>query len=103
MSAPSRFPKPASAGLSKGKVVVDMSCISPIETKECAARIEALGCDRIGAKTAVSLPDTATAQKLFNARAVHGRARWDHSAMVRALEIMARHEIRGRPISSTGA
>ena len=33
------------AGLSKGKIVVDMSSISPIETKEYAARIEPLGCD----------------------------------------------------------
>ena len=32
------------AGLSPGKVVVDMSSISPITTKEFAKRIEALGC-----------------------------------------------------------
>jgi 2-hydroxy-3-oxopropionate reductase len=31
-------------GLSKGKIVVDMSSISPIATKEFARRIEALGC-----------------------------------------------------------
>ena len=37
------------AGLSKGKIVVDMSSISPIETKEYAARIEALGCDYLDA------------------------------------------------------
>src|SRR5262245_61055087 len=37
------------AGLTKGKVVVDMSSISPIETKEYAARIEALGCDYLDA------------------------------------------------------
>ena len=37
------------AGLSKGKIVVDMSSISPIETKEFAARIEALGCDYVDA------------------------------------------------------
>ncbi len=36
-------------GLSKGKIVVDMSSISPIETKEFAARIEALGCDYLDA------------------------------------------------------
>src|SRR5215470_17783810 len=205
------------AGLSKGKIVVDMSSISPIETKEYAARIEALGCDyldapvsggEVGAKAAsltimvvgkarpllslmgknitrvgevgdgqtckvanqiivaltieavgealvfaskagadpakvrealmggfansrilelhgdrmvkrdfdpgfrielhqkdlnlalsaarkmgVSLPNTATAQELFNACAAHGGAKWDHSGMVRALEVMARHEI----------
>jgi 2-hydroxy-3-oxopropionate reductase len=218
------------AGLSKGKIVVDMSSISPIETKEYAARIEALGCDyldapvsggEVGAKAAsltimvggkaavfekvrpllslmgknitrvgevgdgqtckvanqiivaltieavgealvfaskagadpakvrealmggfansrilelhgdrmvkrafdpgfrielhqkdlnlalsaarkmaVSLPNTATAQELFNACTAHGGARWDHSAMVRALEIMAQHEIGRGPISS---
>jgi len=37
------------AGLSKGKTVVDMSSISPIETKEFARRIEALGCDYLDA------------------------------------------------------
>lgn len=36
-------------GLSKGKVVVDMSSISPVETKEFAKRIEALGCDYLDA------------------------------------------------------
>lgn len=41
----------------------------------------------------VSLPNTATAQELFNACAAHGGARWDHSAMVRALEKMANFEI----------
>jgi 2-hydroxy-3-oxopropionate reductase len=221
------------AGLSKGKIVVDMSSISPIETKEYAARIEALGCDyldapvsggEVGAKAAsltimvggkaavfekvrplfslmgknitrvgevgdgqtckvanqiivaltieavgeallfaskagadpakvrealmggfansrilevhgdrmlkrafdpgfrielhqkdlnlalsaarkmgVSLPSTATAQELFNACVAHGGARWDHSAMVRALEILARHEIAGGPRSLSGA
>ena len=37
------------AGLSAGKVVVDMSSISPVQTKEYAARIEALGCDYLDA------------------------------------------------------
>ncbi len=41
----------------------------------------------------LSLPNTATAQELFNACAAHGGAAWDHSALVRALEIMADHEI----------
>jgi 2-hydroxy-3-oxopropionate reductase len=41
----------------------------------------------------VSLPNTATCQALFNACAAHGGKAWDHSAMVRALEIMANHEI----------
>jgi len=37
------------AGLSKGKTVVDMSSISPIETKDFARRINALGCDYLDA------------------------------------------------------
>jgi 2-hydroxy-3-oxopropionate reductase len=37
------------AGLSKGKTVVDMSSISPIETKEFAKKINALGCDYLDA------------------------------------------------------
>ncbi|MBK8647589.1 MAG: 2-hydroxy-3-oxopropionate reductase [Gemmatimonadetes bacterium] len=38
-----------SEGLSSGKVVVDMSSISPIETKAFAARINGLGCDYLDA------------------------------------------------------
>ena len=41
----------------------------------------------------VSLPNTATAQELFNACAAHGGAAWDHSGMVRALETLANFEI----------
>ena len=41
----------------------------------------------------VSLPNTATAQELFNSCAAHGGSGWDHSAMVRALELMANFEI----------
>jgi len=37
------------AGLSPGKVVVDMSSISPVQTREFAARINALGCDYVDA------------------------------------------------------
>jgi len=37
------------SGLSKGKTVVDMSSISPIETKAFAKRINALGCDYLDA------------------------------------------------------
>ena len=42
----------------------------------------------------VSLPNTATAQELFNACVAHGGAKWDHSALVRALEIMADHAVK---------
>ena len=41
----------------------------------------------------VSLPNTATCQELFNACAAHGGKAWDHSGMVRALELLANHEI----------
>ena len=41
----------------------------------------------------VSLPNTATCQELFNACAARGGIAWDHSAMVRVLEIMANFEI----------
>ncbi len=41
----------------------------------------------------VSLPNTATAQELFNSCVASGGAKWDHSAMVRALEKMANHEV----------
>lgn len=37
------------AGLEAGKIVVDMSSISPVETKQFAARIEALGCQYLDA------------------------------------------------------
>jgi 2-hydroxy-3-oxopropionate reductase len=43
----------------------------------------------------VSLPNTATAQELFNSCAAHGGKAWDHSALVRALEMMANFEIGG--------
>jgi 2-hydroxy-3-oxopropionate reductase len=37
------------AGLSSGKLVIDMSSISPLATKEFAKRINALGCDYLDA------------------------------------------------------
>src|ERR1700676_1539363 len=44
---------------------------------------------------ALSLPNTATALQLFNACAARGGKAWDHSAMVRALELLANHDIGG--------
>ena len=41
----------------------------------------------------VSLPNTATAQELFNSCSAHGGKSWDHSAMVKALEKLANFEI----------
>src|SRR6201994_2832059 len=65
-------------GLSKGKIVVDMSSISPLATKEFAKRVEALGADyldspvsggEVGAKAAsltimVGGPESAFARAL---------------------------------------
>jgi 2-hydroxy-3-oxopropionate reductase len=42
----------------------------------------------------VSLPNTATAQELFNAVAAQGGIDLDHSAMVLALERLANHEVK---------
>jgi 2-hydroxy-3-oxopropionate reductase len=44
-------------------------------------------------KLGVALPNTATAQELFNTCAAHGGSAWDHSGIVRALELMANFEI----------
>ena len=41
----------------------------------------------------LSLPNTATAQELFNACAANGGGAWDHSAMVKALEMLAKHNV----------
>ncbi|MFO1154440.1 MAG: 2-hydroxy-3-oxopropionate reductase [Rhodospirillales bacterium] len=45
----------------------------------------------------VSLPNTATTQELFNACAAHGGKAWDHSGLVRALEVMANFQIGQKP------
>jgi 2-hydroxy-3-oxopropionate reductase len=42
-------PNGLAEGLSKGKLVIDMSSISPIATKDFAKRINALGCDYLDA------------------------------------------------------
>jgi 2-hydroxy-3-oxopropionate reductase len=43
----------------------------------------------------LSLPNTATAQELFNAVAAQGGIDLDHSAMVLALEKLANHKVKG--------
>jgi 2-hydroxy-3-oxopropionate reductase len=45
----------------------------------------------------LSLPNTATAQQLFSACAARGGGGWDHSAMVKALELLADHEVAVAP------
>jgi len=71
-------PGGVAAGLARGKLVIDMSSISPMETKRYAARINALGCDyldapvsggEVGAKQAsltimIGGPDAAFARAL---------------------------------------
>jgi 2-hydroxy-3-oxopropionate reductase len=44
-------------------------------------------------KMGLSLPNTATAQELFNSMAAHGGSDLDHSALVQALEKMANHTV----------
>ncbi|AJX15633.1 MULTISPECIES: 2-hydroxy-3-oxopropionate reductase [Burkholderia] len=44
-------------------------------------------------KLGLALPHTASAQQLFSVCASHGGKAWDHSALVRALEIMSNFEI----------
>ncbi|MEX3957326.1 2-hydroxy-3-oxopropionate reductase [Trinickia sp. EG282A] len=44
-------------------------------------------------KLGIALPHTASAQQLFSVCAAHGGSGWDHSAIIRALEIMAGFEI----------
>lgn len=46
-----------------------------------------------GREINVSLPNTATAQELFNSCAANGDSDLDHSAMVTALEKMANHQL----------
>lgn len=46
-----------------------------------------------GRKLGVALPNTATCQELFNSCAAHGGSALDHSAMVKALELLANFEI----------
>jgi len=41
----------------------------------------------------LSLPNTAATQQLFSACVANGGAGWDHSAVVRALELLGKHEV----------
>ena len=44
-------------------------------------------------KLGIALPNTASAQQLFSVCAANGGKAWDHSALVRALELMADHTV----------
>jgi 2-hydroxy-3-oxopropionate reductase len=52
-----------------------------------------------GRALGVALPNTATAQELFNACTANGDAALDHSALVHALEKLANFEIGGKPVA----
>jgi 2-hydroxy-3-oxopropionate reductase len=54
-------------------------------------------------KLGIALPHTASAQQLFSVCAANGGKAWDHSAMVRALEIMANYEVAQAPGSEAKA
>lgn len=41
----------------------------------------------------VALPNTATCQELFNACRARGGGAWDHSALVRAIEVLSDYEV----------
>jgi 2-hydroxy-3-oxopropionate reductase len=69
-------PDGVAAGLSKGQIVVDMSSISPLATKEFAKKVEALGADyldapvsggEVGAKAASLTIMVGGPERAFNA------------------------------------
>jgi 2-hydroxy-3-oxopropionate reductase len=52
----------------------------------------------VGARAlGVALPHTASCQQLFQACVAHGGADWDHSGLVKALELMADHQVAPQP------
>jgi 2-hydroxy-3-oxopropionate reductase len=51
----------------------------------------------------LALPHTASAQQLFSVCASNGGKAWDHSAMVRALEIMSNHKVAEEPAEAAKA
>jgi 2-hydroxy-3-oxopropionate reductase len=44
-------------------------------------------------KLGIALPHTASAQQLFSSCVANGGRGWDHSAMIKALELMSSHQI----------
>ncbi|MBR0696458.1 2-hydroxy-3-oxopropionate reductase [Bradyrhizobium lablabi] len=44
-------------------------------------------------KLGIALPHTASAQQLFSSCVANGGKEWDHSAMVKALELMSSHQV----------
>jgi len=60
-----------------------------IELHQKDLRLALQGAQALG----VSLPNTGNAQQLLSACVAHGGAGWDHSAMIRALEVLANREL----------
>jgi 2-hydroxy-3-oxopropionate reductase len=54
-------------------------------------------------KMGLALPHTASAQQLFSVCAANGGKAWDHSAMVRALEIMSNFQVADEPQQTKAA
>jgi len=54
-------------------------------------------------KMGLALPHTASAQQLFSVCSANGGKAWDHSAMVRALEIMSNYQVAEEPQQAKAA
>jgi 2-hydroxy-3-oxopropionate reductase len=54
-------------------------------------------------KMGLALPHTASAQQLFSVCAANGGKAWDHSALVRALEIMSNYQVAEEPQQAKAA
>ena len=54
-------------------------------------------------KMGLALPHTASAQQLFSVCAANGGKAWDHSALVRALEIMSNFQVAEEPQQAKAA
>ncbi|WP_250513003.1 2-hydroxy-3-oxopropionate reductase [Caballeronia sp. INDeC2] len=54
-------------------------------------------------KMGLALPHTASAQQLFSVCAANGGKAWDHSALVRALEIMSNYQVAEEPQQTKAA
>jgi len=54
-------------------------------------------------KMGLALPNTASAQQLFSVCAANGGKAWDHSGLVRALEIMSNFKVAEEPVEAAKA
>jgi 2-hydroxy-3-oxopropionate reductase len=51
----------------------------------------------------LALPHTASAQQLFSVCVANGGKAWDHSGLVRALEIMSNFKVAEEPVEAAKA